>query len=412
MPKKVAIIGGGAAGLMCAATLFESGADLEIHLFEKNIRLGSKVIISGGGRCNVTTGIRDMKELFTKYIRGGKFLRTAIGQFSPEKVYDWFEEHGVPLKIEKDGRVFPVSDDGKDVVGVFEGMFSEDMIHFRESVLKVEPKGDDACLLISDKAEYEFDFVVICTGGNAYSHTGSTGDGYDFARSFGHTITRLGPSLNSFLCSEDWPKELSGLSLSDARIETEALDAVSGPLLFTHFGVSGPMVFALSAYLAFDEITEGSPSKVKLYPLNNIRRFDFEEDFKSRIQSDGAKQILSIMKDYLPARFAQVILDMAELPSEKKASEISKKDMFKVVELLFGGIELTFIKRRAGDEFVTAGGVSLDEVDSKTMQSKLHKSLYFAGEVLDVDGVTGGFNLQASWATGRLAGKSISQWTL
>jgi predicted flavoprotein YhiN len=442
MTCKVAIIGGGAAGLMCAATLLESDFDGEVYVFEKNKSLGAKVIISGGGRCNVTTGIRDKKELFSKYIRGSRFLRTAIGQFPPERVYEWFEEHGVPLKIEKDGRVFPVSDDGKDVVGVFEKMFEEHNVelHFNESVVEVIPKGDDECLVFTRSAgshsagshsagsgsttgsttgssvqdrEYVFDTVVLCTGGNAYAHTGSTGDGYAFAKVFGHTVTKLGPSLNSFLCAEGWPKSLSGLSLPDAELCAVTDDgetvSVVGPMLFTHFGVSGPAVFALSSHLAFSEISNESPIVMSIAAVAGRSSSAWNELLRAGMEQHGAQQVLTLLKEHVPGRLAQVLCDQAEMFAGKKNSEVSKKERMKLVELLGGGLKVTFIKRRAGNEFVTAGGVKVEEIDAKTMRSKLHGSLYFAGELMDVDGVTGGFNLQASWAAGRLAGKSIAE---
>ncbi len=413
MKKRVAIIGGGAAGLMAAATLLESGG-FEVDLFERNKGLGAKVIISGGGRCNVTTGITQRKELLSKYTRGAEFLKFALGKFSPKKVMEWFEGHGVKLKIENDLRVFPVSDDGKDVVGVFEKIFRDGGLNVRlvEAVRNIEPVDQKMVRVVSDKGEYEFDFVILTTGGNAYRHTGSQGDGYAFAKNFGHSVTKLGPSLNSFLTNEDWPKKLSGLSLGNVRLEAKAEDGeikkITGPLLFTHFGISGPAVFALSSHLAFTKISVHHPLEIKVVPEAEMGREKWDQEIQSYFDANGSQQVLTLMKKYFPQRLAETFIELAGLTATKKNAEISKSERMELVKLLAEGFPVTTVQRRPGDEFVTAGGVVLGEVDSKTMRSKLHSSLFFGGEILDVDGVTGGFNLQASWATGRLAGKSVA----
>jgi len=412
--KKVAVIGGGAAGIMVAASLVESEAQCDVVIFERNKKLGTKVVISGGGRCNLTTGITDRKELLSKYVRGGRFLKTAIAKFSPQRVIEWFESYGVKVKTENDLRVFPVSDDGNEVVAVFEKMFRENSVelHMGESVDVVEPYGDGKFKIISDKDEYEFDFVVLTTGGEAFSHTGSNGDGYVFARNFGHSITRLGPALNSFLSNEKWPRSLSGVSLKNvslsAEVEGKGRVSVFGAMLFTHFGISGPVVFALSSHLAFTKISVHYPLKIFISPICEWGYDKWNKLLIDYFQKNGTQRILTFLKVYFPTRFARVLLNEAGISDEKKNSEISKNERLSLVKLLVGGLFVTTVQRRSGDEFVTAGGVSLDEVNFKTMESKLYSGLYFAGEVLNVDAVTGGFNLQSAWATGRLAGKSIA----
>ena len=413
--KQIAIIGGGAAGLMCAASILEHHPDMEVQLFERNPYLGAKVIISGGGRCNVTTGITDRKILLSKYTRGASFLKYTLAQFPPEKVMAWFENRGVRLKVEGDQRVFPVSDNGRDVVGAFEKLFQNDKVtvHLNESVKSILPTGKNGFKLLSNKRENEFDAVVITTGGNAYSHTGSTGDGYSFAAACGHKITPLGPSLNSFLTAEEWPKKLSGVSLQNCQLEGLGADGekkqIEGPLLFTHFGISGPATFALSSHLAFTPISKDSQLKIKLIPIADRGFEQWDKLIREMLEENGARQIHNVLGHFLPQRFADTIVEMAGLQLEKKAAEVSKSGRKEIIRLLTGGLELTLVQRRPGDEFVTAGGVSLEEVDSKTMRSKLNPRLYFAGEVLDVDGLTGGFNLQASWATGWLAGKNMEK---
>ncbi len=410
---RIAIIGGGAAGLMCAATLQESDQELEIHLYEKNPYLGAKVIISGGGRCNVTTGITDKKTLLSKYTRGSQFLKSAIGQFPPEKVQAWFEEQGIQLKTEDDMRVFPVSNDGKEVVKVFERLFENNkvMVHLKEQVMSIHPNDDGTCQIVTKTSEKTVDYVVITTGGNAYQHTGSTGDGYAFSRAFGHSITPLGPSLNSFLCHENWPKNLSGIALENALLssKTDTGEKVSteGPMLFTHFGISGPATFALSSHLAFSTISEEQSKEVFIRPYAKRNAHEWNSILLEHFETHRAQQLQKALKIHFPQRLVQVLFSQADINPEKPNSEVSKKERLRLSELLGGQLKVSLSKRRPGDEFVTAGGVELSEIDKKTMQSKRHPALFFGGEIMNVDGVTGGFNLQASWATGRLAAQSI-----
>lgn len=411
---KIAIIGGGAAGLMAAATLLEEHIDAVIHIFEKNQVLGKKVSISGGGRCNVTTGITDKQLLLSKYIRGSKFLIPAFGLFPPQKVIEWFEKNRLPLKIEKDNRVFPVSDIGSDVVDLFTRIFNNKiLIHYSEPVKLLLPIGKTGFKVETEKGIFDFDIVIITSGGNAYSHTGSSGDGYNFAKSCGHTITRLGPSLNSFEVEENWCKKLSGISIKNARLETILENNIKkstiGPFIFTHFGISGPVTFAISAHLAFSMISKSSPIKILFSPDADETFESWNKKFQDIISVSGGRQIKNILSEFLPERFAEEILILSQIRRDKKAAEVSKEERKIICKLLSGNIEITLIARKKGDEFVTAGGVCLNEVDRKTMQSIINPNLYLAGEVLDIDGLTGGFNLQSAWATGRLAGVNIAK---
>jgi predicted Rossmann fold flavoprotein len=413
---QIGIIGGGAAGMMCAAKILEqdSSQSNEIYIFDKNPRLGIKVSITGGGRCNVTTGINDLRILSAKYIRGANFLKPALAAFPPHAVVEWLETHGVALKEERDQRIFPVSNRGQDIVAVFENLFTDKHIHLHlnQAVHSVSKLNEKYQLTTQDGSTFQFDILVITTGGNAYQRTGSTGDGYTFAKNLGHSITKLGASLNSFASQETWCHELAGVSLPKARLEFELAPegnkSVTGPLIFTHFGISGPAVFSMAAHLAFADLSPETPLKIYLIPMADLNFKDCDSIITKEIVRDGLKPLDVILMNFVPRHLAQIILKLANITASKGA-ELSKEERQKLVHYLTSKLEINLIKKTAGAEFVTAGGISLEEVDRNTMQSRLHKGLYFAGEILNIDGLTGGFNLQAAWATGRMAGMAITQ---
>jgi len=412
--QTIAIIWWWAAGMMAAATLLErddfSGT---ILLFEKNKRLWAKVIISGGGRCNVTTWVVKRNELKTYYTRGAEFLDRAFREFWPRQVRAWFEDHWVSLKQEEDGRIFPVSDDGKDIVEVFENIFHQDdrmSIQFWESVESVSKNNDTYCITTS-KREYVTNAVVLTTGGNAYAHTWSSGDGYAFARACWHTITPLWPSLNSFMTREKRLQDLSGLSFINAwlwvSLSSGEFKRTEGPMLLTHFWCSGPAVFVIASYTAFEDVSWDKPMHIYFQPRADMNYDQRNESLLSDAQTSPKKSIQNILSSYFPKRFVQSLLGELHIQSQQQVSTLTKQQRTHIAKLLWDWIQLTCIKRRPGDEFVTAWGVSLNEIDNKTMQSTICPWLYFAGEIMDVDWVTWWYNLQASWAAGRLVGKSI-----
>jgi predicted Rossmann fold flavoprotein len=410
---RVGIVGAGAAGLMAAATILENTpTDVGVFLVERNDGLGKKVIISGGGRCNVTTGIQDVRTVLTKYPRGGKFLSKAMYHFPPAEVYAWFESHGVPLKNEEDNRVFPVSDNGKDIVGVFDKLFRASNVEvlLKHSVVSIEKNGKGFRLQFKEGDALDVDVVVLTTGGQAYRQTGSTGDGYAFAQSLGHTVTKLAPSLNAFFTRETWPAEVSGLSFEKAEFRTKRDKKYSftGPFLFTHKGVSGPAVFALSSQVAFEKYDTHEPLKIEIDLFPDESTEELVSNMEAVIAVSAKKSFLNVLATVVSKSLAEIVLSELTIDGSLHAAEASKKNILRCIEWL-KGIPLEVVGRGAGDEFVTAGGVELDEVDPQTMESKICPGLYFAGEILDVDGYTGGFNLQASWATGRLAGHSIAK---
>ena len=417
--SSIAIIWWGAAGMMVAASILESEENKKskptIHLFEKNSRLGAKVIISGWGRCNVTTGTFKRKELLTYYTRGADFLDTAFRAFGPKKVRKRFEDHGVPLKQEDDWRIFPISDDGKDIVGIFENLFSahEVQLHFKEPVANIA-KHQNGFTVKTAENTYDCTHVVIATWGEAYAHTGSTWDGYHFAREMWHTITPLGPSLNSFVCTQERVHACSGISFDHAQVcldpiyNEQRIPSSSGPVLLTHFGVTWPQTFVFASHCAFRAIHIDTPLYVILQ-IDTTKSYEYRNSFFQEHKSlSPKKSLINIIALLLPKRFVEHLLSEYQFPKTLTMSDLSKADIKQLTDLLVHGIPLTLTKRRPWDEFVTAWGVVTDEVDPTTMESKLAKGLYFVGEILNVDGVTGGYNLQASWAMGKLAWEAIA----
>lgn len=416
MVLKIAIIGWWAAGMMTAATLIESGFSWEIHLFEKNKSLGAKVIISWGGRCNVTTAYYRRKDLESKYIRGSDFVREAIGQFWPRKIFQWFENHGVPLKIEQDMRVFPISDNGKDIVWVFEKIFARGSLrlHFGSPIDDIHYE-DKKFILSTSGQKMMFDKLVIATWWNAYTHTWSTWDAYVWLRNLWHTITPLGPSLNSFLSSNQWMHELLGISFPEARLSVVLSDWTAKeaiwPVLFTHFWISGPATFIVSAYSSFEQIDKTHPLEISFTPFADKSKDWWNSFLLEQAKVNPRKQIATILHMYVQSRMIELLNTHVFWWKLNDAIWLCSKDLrLQIAHFLWWGWNIQVIGRRAWDEFVTAGWVNLSEINKKTMESYIIPWLYLVGEILDVDGVTGWYNLTSSRGTGRLAGKGIGEF--
>lgn len=405
---KILMIGGGAAGMMAAATIVESGADAEVCLVDKNAELGRKVVISGGGRCNLTTAENEMSSLVTAYPRGGRWLKFCMHEFPPSDVCEWFEEHGIHLKTE--GRkIFPVSNKGTDITAMFQKLFADKGVEvlMKTAVTGIE-KEEDGFKVRFEYGERFCDKLIIATGGHAYRSTGSTGDGYAFAQALGHNITPLAATLTSFSAAEEWISDLAGVSVQNAKFKLVGREKHewSGPFLFTHKGVSGPGIFALSSLSAFEECSAEKPLKLFIDFVPDSTYQDLTEEIAGEIGNSPKLALIKIVKEYLPKSLLKVIFGQLGVDGSRMASEVARKDLNRVIEAL-KNFEITLTERTAGSEIVTAGGVDLKEVDQKTMESKICPGLYFGGELLDVDGFTGGYNLQNAWATGRLAGLSV-----
>lgn len=408
MGKKVAVIGAGAAGLLAAGRAAERG--LDVILVEKNDRVGKKLLISGKGRCNITNNA-GIEGLIENTPGNGSFLYSAFYNFSNMDLIEFLNQRGLQTKVERGGRIFPVSDSARDVVQTLHKYATDSGVKL---LLKSPVKeigvnnGKVSNVKLKDNTHIDCDSVILATGGASYPGTGSTGDGYQIARRLGHTIVDLKPSLVPLLAEEEWVKELQGLSLKNVEItiinkKGKRVYSDFGEMLFTHFGVSGPIILSSSRH-----ILSYGYRDVKL--VIDLKPALDEETLDNRIIRDfekfSRKQYGNSLDELLPQKLIPVIIELSGIPAEKPVNQITKDERHKLVSLL-KNLEINIAGSRPIDEaIVTAGGVCTDEINPSTMESKLVKGLYFAGEIVDVDAYTGGFNLTIAFSTGYLAGTS------
>jgi predicted Rossmann fold flavoprotein len=406
MAKKVVIIGAGAAGMMAAGKAAERGCD--VTLLEKNTMPGRKILISGKGRCNITNNT-DIEGLIENIPGNGSFLYSALYTFSNSDLIEFFNNNGLPTKVERGERVFPVSDRAKDVVEALRRYMERKNVRLltEAPVILVITKGNAVSgVLTADKSEYPCDSLIIATGGLSYPGTGSTGDGYILARKLGHTVTALKPSLVPLLTGEKWVGELQGLSLKNVEVTLinkngKKVYTDFGEMLFTHFGVSGPVILSASRH-----ILDYGYKDVKLHI--DLKPALTHEKLDERIQRDfekySRKQFKNSLEDLLPQKLIPVVTMLSRIAPDKFINQVTKDERRNLVKLL-KDLELTITGSRPVTEaIVTSGGISTDEINPSTMESKIVKGLFFAGEVIDVDGYTGGFNLTIAFSTGYLAG--------
>lgn len=409
MNKKVVVIGGGAAGMMAAISAAENGA--AVTLLEPNERLGKKLNITGKGRCNVTNDT-DIEGLMAHIPRNGKFLYSALSRFGARDTMSFFEELGVPLKVERGNRVFPVSDCAFDISGALKRRLQKLHVNLvRERALSVE--AEDGCVraVRGEKNSYAADAAILATGGVSYPGTGSTGDGYRMAAAWGHTIIEPRGSLVPLVSPDACCAQMQGLALKNVELtvfnrKNKAVFREFGEMLFTHFGVSGPLVLSASAHLRNWE-KDSYRLSIDLKPALD------EQKLEARILRDVAENpnrgLDKIIGGLVHRSMVSVVLDKLDLSAGQKANALTKEQRRALIALLKHFPVAVSGTRPVEEAIVTTGGVKVGEVQPATMESKLLHGLYFAGEVLDVDAYTGGFNLQIAWATGRQAGRSAAE---
>ncbi len=408
--KKVIVVGAGAAGMMAAVTAARLGAD--VTLLEKNDRPGKKLRITGKGRCNVTNDC-SVQDFLANVPTNPRFLYTALNKLSVEDVKDFFENAGVPLKVERGNRVFPVSDKAADIVSamVNECKNAGVKVLFNKKVLGIDTKDGRVASVRYSGGALECDAVILATGGISYPLTGSDGDGLRFAKKIGHTVTELRPSLvpiveDGFVC-----RGMQGLSLKNVGLKIisekngKAVYEDFGEMMFTHFGITGPMILSASAYLP-DIGKEKYIAEIDLKPALDDKKLD------ARLLSDFSKysnkDFLNSLSDLLPQKMIETVVEMSGIDGRKKVNSITREERQKLCEVIkHFRINLSHF-RPISEAIVTKGGVSVSEIDPRTMESKLCEGLFFAGEMIDVDAYTGGFNLQIAFSTGYTAGENAA----
>ena len=397
---KVCVIGGGASGMMCATMIARKGHD--VTLFEKNEKLGKKIYITGKGRCNVTNATTG-NEFLQNVVSGKKFVMGAITRFNSNDTMNFFEEVGVPLKIERGNRVFPVSDKSSDIIkGLEKAMnWAGVKVCLNSNVENIIVEEDLARAVVVDSERYDFDRVVVATGGISYASTGSDGAGYEFAKSVGHTIIEPVPSLCAIKISGNECKEVEGLSLKNVTLTSKVQDKVIyksevGEMLFTSNGISGPIALTTSSY-----INRVDFSNLKLYidfkPALSYDALSFRID--RDIAEMKAKQVSSLLEGLLPKSMVALFLNRMGIKAEMKANQLDREKRKILINLLKNYELLPISLENFNQAVVTAGGVNLKEINPKYMKSKLVSNLYFIGEVLDIDALTGGYNLQLAFST-------------
>lgn len=402
---KVLIIGGGAAGMMAAIAASEYGNDVEV--FEKNEKLGKKIYITGKGRCNVTNAC-STEDLFSHIVTNNKFMYSAIYSYDNSMVQDFFEKEGCPLKIERGNRVFPVSDKSYDIINALERAMKRlgVKINLNTHVTEILEADGKAVGIIANNKKIMGNVVIVATGGYSYQSTGSTGEGHSFVKKLGHDITKCSPALVPFTAKEEWIKDLQGLSLRNCGVtiwnDNKKIYEDFGELLFTHFGVSGPTVLSASSYVI--DLIKKKELRLVIDLKPALSENELDERILRDFEENKNRNFSNSLDKLFPKSMIPVIIMRSGIEPDRKINDIKKEER-KAFGHLIKNFDLTLTGLRGFNEaIITHGGVNVKEIDPGTMESLKVKNLYFAGEILDVDAVTGGYNLQIAWSTGHLAG--------
>lgn len=407
----IAVIGGGAAGSMAAIRAGQLGA--RVILIERNDSLGKKIMITGKGRCNLTNA-SPIDIFIKKFNPGGEFLRSAFFSFSSEDLMEFFQSKGLELKVERQRRVFPVTDKARSVVSVLEEYLKEAGVDVRYNtcVAGVERKDGSFLLLLEGGGCIETKKVIIAAGGASYKDTGSTGDGFVMARRLGHSITPLRPALVPLKTKERWVKDLQGLSLENIRITfhygSKKISSEIGEMIFTHFGVSGPLILDMSGDIV-SLLEKHKEIKMTIDLKPGLKKEQIEKKLVNKLAGEGSLQIKSFLYDMLPKKMITVFLSLLDIMPEKRTNQITKKERHAMIDM-FKALPLTITGSLPIEEaMVTGGGVSMKDIDPRTMESRIAPGLYFAGEVIEGAAPSGGYNLQQAFSTGYLAGESAAR---
>ncbi len=402
------VVGGGAAGLMLAATASARG--LNVTVLDPNQKLGRKLRITGKGRCNLTNNC-DVKTVLANMPGDGRFLYSALSSFSPADVMTWFEERGLPLKTERGNRVFPVSDNANDVAETLLRECRRHDVRFLRTRAKAIVSADGRVSgVVTEESTISCRAAAVCTGGLSYPLTGSTGDGYRFARSFGHTLTEPQASLVPLESEDDYCAQMQGFALKNVTLSAYEDDRLIyqelGEMLFTHFGVSGPLVLSASAHMRHMD-SRRYRLEIDLKPGLDEKKLDVRllRDFEKYAN----RSYKNALVDLAGQSMIPVLVQLSGIPEETKVHDITREQRMRLLRLLKSFPISISGKRPIDEAIITAGGVNLKEINPRTMESKLLPGLYFAGEVLNLDAYTGGFNLQIAWSTAHMAGQAALQ---
>lgn len=417
----IAVIGAGPAGLIAAGRAAELGK--RVLLVEKNEKPGRKLLLAGNGRCNITNAEFDLRKLVENYGENGKFLFRAFSVFGPKNVINFFKNLGLETKTEKEKKVFPLSDKSEDALKALMKYLTKNKVDiiYNSRVIGVEHRDNKIKKMILKNGEITAKNYIFCVGGKSYPSTGSTGDGFKWANDLGHQIRELSPALVPIKIEENWIRELRGLSLKNIKIsvfqnpapeQTQRKIGIKkyskfGECLFTHFGLSGPIILDISKKVG--ELLKNGKVKISLDLKPTLDFEKLDEKIQKNFKKYQNKAFKNSLADLLPRKLIPVIIKLSNVNPEKKVNKITREERRDLAKLL-KGLEMTAIKLLGFDSAIaTKGGISLKEIDDKTMRSKIINNLFFAGEIIDIDGPTGGFNLQACWSTGYLAGENAAK---